>query len=233
MRRMKGLSFLVVLFLVSVFLVDCATTEPIVSTPPPGAVVAQAPTQLVVGSTFTFRETNVRKKTGETYTLVVEKKELYNNKPAYWIRVDSGMGDAAKVGNYYEIYDLDLSMVAVFEKGKEKYTYSPCVNRLQWPLFVGKEWKIKYRFDDKVSGRWVEDMIGKGKVENYEQTKVPAGTFEVFKIVSNVRQTEATVANYYSPAIGMWVKEEISRSSQHPSGSGKWVRELIQYNIPK
>lgn len=213
-------------------LMACATI-PTPQVPPPGAVIAEAPPQLVVGSTFVFRETNILKKSGFTYTFVVEKKDTYAGKPAYWVRIDRGIGDKARKGDTYNVYDLDLNLMAEFREGKEVNTFSPCVKRFSWPIFVGKEWVIRYRFDDRVTGRWNDGMSGKAKVESYAQTTVPLGTFETFKIFSHVVQSETEVIQYYSPLVGMFIKEELDQGPHHRLGVGKWVRELIQYNIPK
>lgn len=219
---MKKIAFLVVVF--GLILVACATTP---QAPPTGAITAERPV-LVLGSSFTFRGTNLLKKSGWIYTLVIEKKELYNANPAYWVRIDSG-GSEAKMSNVYSIYNLEFNLMASIKEGKETFTAWPYIKRFSWPLFVGKEWASNYRHDDKVTGRWVEGVIEYVKVESYEEVRVPAGTFKAFKVKSGDYPSTHSFVQYYAPRIGMVIKQELWRSPYHPLGAGELVYELIRF----
>lgn len=222
---MKKIAFLVAVF--GLILVACATTP---QTPPTGGITAECPT-LILGSKFIFQETNLStKKITQTITWTIEKRGLYDGKEAYWVRVDVKKS-AEDIKTKYAVYmirDLNLNPIAVIAGDKETVSISPYIQDFSWPLFAGKKWYASYDLYDK--GQWFRNIKDSVVVESHEEIVVPAGSFKTFKIkrFGDI----ASFTSYHAPEIrGIMVKREIVRDSSHYQGGGRWVQELVEYNV--
>jgi hypothetical protein len=100
-----------------------------------------------------------------------------------------------------------------------------------FPLEVGKTWTKSYRLTMHATKQTIP-FDSTGKVEAYEDVTVPAGTFKAFKI-----STSDTLGNenaiWYSPELGIWVKQAMKRTAKNPSGPGTREQEVISQSITK
>jgi len=221
MKTIKGIMIVSALIVISV---SCATTPPLTSKEVPD-VVAESPPAIVIDSRFVFQETNlVTGKITSTFTWVVKEKKEYDRKPAYWVDTTGGKGEN------FNVYDLNLNWMAYIKKGVEQTSASPCLKEFDWPLKVGKSWSTFYDYFDRSRGSSFRGASEPVKVESYEEVKVPAGTFQTFKIVREARVFKVT--NWYSPSIGISIKRQIERTADNILGYGRFLIELMEYSIP-
>lgn len=99
-----------------------------------------------------------------------------------------------------------------------------------WPLWVGKSWTQNYRYTNHAAGR-TSFVQGWYKVEAYEEVKVPAGTFGVFRVAYSDGYTEVT--NWWSPEFGFLVKSRTQRTPSHSAGPGVRETELVSHDIKR
>lgn len=224
----KNMKKALALLLVGLFwglLVACATTTPTGREETPG-VIAESPPVLVMGSKFVFQETNlVTGKVTSTFTWIVKERKEYEGKPSYWVDTTGGKGEN------FNVYDLNLNWMAYIKKEVEQTSASPCIKEFSWPLRVGKKWNTFYDYWDRSRGSSFRGASEPVKVESYEEVKVPAGTFQTFKIVREARTFKVTF--WYAPSVGISVKRQIERTADNPLGYGRILAELIEYSIPK
>lgn len=222
---MKKVESLFLLVLSLIFMVAYTITPvPPVSPPPSGAITTECP-EPTFGRSFTFQETNLKSgKVVATFTWSFEKQDSYNGKPALWIRVVGSQSE-----EIYQIWDLNFNYLATLKQGQKTQAASPCFKLYDWPLYVGKRWICLYDFWDR--GQRLKGVIKDAVVEKYQQIKVPAGTFQTFQI--KISDKFDWAIHYYSPELKMTVKTEVTREAGHPHGAGKWIQELIAYNLPK
>jgi hypothetical protein len=159
----------------------------------------------------------------------VEKQGPFRGKPANWLRIFSNSED---YHDGYVILDDELNWMGVYKKGQELQVASPNIKRFSWPLFVGKRWTSRYEYQDNMGGRkhW-DTVIVSVEVEDYEEIRVPAGTFEVFRM--KLSGVGGTYVYYYAPAVGMFVKTELYRNPSSFLGYGQWKTELVEYSFPQ
>ncbi len=180
---------------------------------------------MAVGSRFVFQQTNVKGRNVRTYSLILKEKKDYGKKPAYWFDVSGGKAER------FEVYDLNLNFVAIFRMGKEVHAFIPSLQRLSWPVQVGKVWKTVHDEWDVNQARRINGINGSGRVLAYEDVRVPAGTFKAFKIFYEW----ATVARetfWFAPQIASRVKIDREQLPNHPAGPGRSLHELKEYTIP-
>ena len=114
--------------------------------------------------------------------------------------------------------------------GKPILTWDPPIG-YDFPLEVGKTWTKSYRVTIHAAQRTMP-VDGTWKVESYEDLKIPAGTFKVFKVrYSDTMGNENT--QWYYPAFGCFVKESRERTGKCPIGPGTSESELISHTITK
>lgn len=100
-----------------------------------------------------------------------------------------------------ETYQYLKMMLIISKEGK--YTYSDPLPRIKFPLQVGNKWNWKGEEYDDGS---VYNLDVNSSVEKIEKLKVPAGTFESFKLVTTVSSTKGTkskVTEWYAKDIGL------------------------------
>jgi hypothetical protein len=95
---------------------------------------------------------------------------------------------------------------------------------------VGKSWTNTFRYTNHQRGRTV-NVVGVWRVEAYEDITVPAGTFRVFRV--SYRDGATDVIHWWSPELGISVKEHHQRTEQHAGGAGTRERELVSHDIRK
>jgi hypothetical protein len=119
-------------------------------------------------------------------------------------------------GDWLGIYKGDTPMV----------TWDPPLHWL-WPIEVGKSWTRAQRVTNHGTKLTTSYEITQ-KVEAYEDVTVPAGTFKTFRISTvNTLGDENTV--WFSPNLGIFVKQVNKRTNKHALGVGTQSSELIGY----
>jgi hypothetical protein len=100
-----------------------------------------------------------------------------------------------------------LGMFARMSGGKVIYKRSAPRQNFSWPLEVGKEWRNYYlreNIQEKSSQTFDYRMV----VTKIEEVKVPAGTFEAFKVEVYVSYSGNLFAEYwFSPKVKRAIKE--------------------------
>jgi hypothetical protein len=109
-------------------------------------------------------------------------------------------------------------------------TWDPPVG-WEWPLEVGKSWTKDYTVTMHAAKRSVPFNMTQ-KVEAYEDVTVPAGTFKTFKV-----STKDTLGNdniaWFSPELGIFVKQSLRRTEKHAAGPGTREAELASHTISR
>jgi hypothetical protein len=100
-----------------------------------------------------------------------------------------------------------------------------------WPLEVGKTWTKSYRVTIHPRNQTIP-FETTFKVESYEDVTVPAGTFKVFKI-SNSTTVSTEGIQWFSPELGVFVKQSQKRAANAPLGLGTNEEELVEQTIRK
>jgi len=97
-----------------------------------------------------------------------------------------------------------------------------------WPLEVGKTWSRQNKMKFHAQNREVP-IEARQTVEAHEEVTVPAGTFKTFRV-----RTSDTLGNenvvWFSPEIGMFVKQSLQRTDKHPQGAGRRDSELKSFS---
>ncbi len=101
----------------------------------------------------------------------------------------------------------------------------------QWPLKVGKTWTRDQRVTFHANKRTLPYQLTQ-KVEAYENVTVPAGTFKTFR-VSTVTTLGDETTVWFSPQLGIFVKQSLRRTAKHPAGAGTRDFELVSHTIKK
>jgi hypothetical protein len=100
-----------------------------------------------------------------------------------------------------------------------------------WPLTVGKSWKRDYRMTIHAAKRTIPYQVTQ-KVEAYESVTVPAGTFKAFKISTSSTLGDENVF-WFSPEVGVYVKQSYRRTAKHAQGPGTREIELVAESTRK
>lgn len=110
------------------------------------------------------------------------------------------------------------------------FTWDPpiCSNR---PFVVGDVHSKKIRVTVHQTKQTV-DLDARWKIEAYEEVRVPAGTFNAFKIsyVDNVGNERI---DWGVPELGITVKSSIKRTAAHRQGAGTQESELVSHTIKR
>jgi len=99
-----------------------------------------------------------------------------------------------------------------------------------WPLKVGDSFSVTYD---------TFNPSGNKTVKNNDQVKVETksmiqnsyiGSWLAYKIQ---RTTAGTIeTRYYSPDLGLEIRQEVNQTLNHPQGAGVFVVDMIGYSIP-
>lgn len=226
---MRVLSLVVVVALLP-FVAGCQTG----SAPPEGGVKAERKI-LPAWTEFEWRVTDDAGDTRSiTYTRLADESS-YNGEPA--VRWVEGTRSRSRNGDYGKVYvsrrDTGNRVAVIGEDGEPEVTISPSDEEMQWPLWVGKEWTARYRYEDHSSDRSWDPIVTYWEVEAYEEVTVPAGTFKAFRIRSIPGKNNATeVTQWYAPEPGLDVKRIHMRTKNHYKGAGKFVGEAVRIRMP-
>lgn len=120
----------------------------------------------------------------------------------------------------------DGGWVGIYAGDKPVVTWDPPLN-WPWPIEVGKSWTHQHRITIHAASRTVPYSLTQ-KVESYEDVTVPAGTFKTFKI-STVSSFGDQNLVWFSPELGIFVKQSLTRTAKHAQGPGTRVIELLSY----
>lgn len=120
----------------------------------------------------------------------------------------------------------DGSWLGVYKDDTPVTTWDPPLH-WQWPLEVGKTWTREQRVTFYAAKRTIPYQVTQ-KVEAYEDVTVLAGTFKTFK-VSTVTSLGDDNLLWFSPQLGVFVKQSNKRTAQHAQGPGTQSTELISY----
>jgi hypothetical protein len=120
------------------------------------------------------------------------------------------------------------SFIGLFNGETPVMTFDPPAG-YQWPLEVGKSWTAKYNMVLHQNNR-VIPVEAKSTVEAYEDVTMPAGTFKTFRVRTSDNQGNENV-NWFSPELGVFVKQKLTRTAASPSGPGTRETELVRQTI--
>lgn len=110
--------------------------------------------------------------------------------------------------------------------------YTPPIG-YNWPIFVGKSWVRTFRYSDSEHGASFDNVQLWYKVEAYEDVTVPAGTFKTFRVSNETSNSSSKLVSWWSPDLGISVKQVFERTSKHYLGAGKRETELLSQDIKK
>lgn len=116
--------------------------------------------------------------------------------------------------------------IGMFNGDKPIMTWDPPLS-WEWPLQVGKTWTREQRVTIHAAKRTIPYLLTQ-KVEAYEDVTVPAGTFKTFR-VSTVTSLGDENQIWFSPEMGIFVRQSLKRTAKHPQGTGTRVVELLSY----
>jgi adenylate cyclase len=180
--------------------------------PPEGAVIAEAEFPSV-GTKYTYK--------------IVTKENSYKRT---FVVIEDGMFEDREV---HRVAVLGRNATRIYDKGSKNWMGSifdgeivkrakPHEDLFRFPLYVGKKYKSKYSYSEK---DWNGDFTRTVEVKSLEEVTVPAGTFEVLKIMA-IRKGVKNIY-WYSPKLRLYVKI----IKKHRS-AGESKIELIQYTKP-
>lgn len=120
--------------------------------------------------------------------------------------------------------------VGVFAQGKPLITWEPPLG-YEWPLTAGKTWNASHvQTVHATQQRQRLDVVY--VVEASETVSVPAGTFETFRVRSTDNLGSENLM-WFSPALGIFVKQSLRRTERHPQGPGTREVQLVSQEIRK
>jgi len=124
----------------------------------------------------------------------------------------------------------DGPWVGFFRDGKPMLTYDPPAS-YDFPLKVGKTFTKTYRLTNHATQQ-VSSSVVTTQIEALEDVVVKAGTFKTFRVkTSDTLGNENTV--WFSPELGIFVKQMNRRTDKHAQGVGTRDVELISQTIKK
>ncbi len=133
---------------------------------------------------------------------------------------ESAILAASDSGNWLGIVSGDKPLV----------TWEPGLG-WDWPLEVGKTWTHNHRMTIHARNQTIPYQLTQ-KVEAYEDVTVPAGTFKAFKISTSSNLGDENVT-WFSPELGIYVKQINTRTAKNAAGPGKREIEVVSHTIKK
>ena len=134
-----------------------------------------------------------------TFTQEVLRKDAFEGTPVWVIRV----------GKNEQLYDvLVLGLLAIRSGDKLVSKRTAPYQLLSWPLEVGKKSQINYTVE-RIQEKSSQSIDARTVVANFEEIKVPAGTFETFRIESYDNYTGMLFSeHWYSTKVKWFVKHK-------------------------
>jgi len=127
-------------------------------------------------------------------------------------------------------HPVTAEFVAMVKGSAPLITWEPPIG-WNWPLEVGKTWTKSTRVTNHMTKQTIA-LEYTQKVESYEDITVGAGTFKTFK-VSTVNSVGEESVNWFSPDLGIFVKQSLKRTAKHAQGAGTREIELVSQAIRK
>ena len=122
------------------------------------------------------------------------------------------------------------SWLGIVSGDKPLITWEPGLT-WDWPLEEGKTWTHNHRMTIHATNQTIPFQTTQ-KVEAYEDVTVPAGTFKAFKISTSDTLGNESVS-WYSPELGIFVKQINTRTANNAAGPGKREIEVVSQTIKK
>jgi len=150
-----------------------------------------------------------------TFVWSVVREEMLSGVPHYVVKVGTR-----------EIYYTKDERAWVMDRveGLIETRASPNDGRFTWPLTEGKEWEVKYHWENP-NQRMTEDRRRLYRVEATESITVPAGTFQTFHVTMKDPTGKLVIEYWYSPDVKWIIKDRTYFSY------GVQERELLEYKI--
>jgi hypothetical protein len=146
----------------------------------------------------------------------VTREETFEQSPSYVLTIGK---------NEYPHAKNSLRVLATLSGGKVTSKNVPPSQPLAWPLEVGKQWRNDYVAEEPEQRR-AERIDTEVVVAAIEEIRVPAGTFEAFRVETYDAQTgELILEQWYAPRARWFVKSKIYREE------GPLVQELVAYKL--
>jgi len=130
------------------------------------------------------------------------------------------------VGGLTVFAQQDGAWLGFFKGNTPVVTFDP-PQLWAFPLEVGKSWAREQRMTIQAAKRTVTYYLTQ-KVEGYEDVTVPAGTFKAFKISTASSLGDENLI-WFSPELGIFVKQSLRRTGQHAQGPGTREIVLVSY----
>ena len=241
MRHVRRNYFLMVAVAMALLVAGCASE--IIEAPAveimtdPNAPVTEAPGNYGVGTTSTWDHTLNGETVRVTATLVEKRqykgREVNVNADSLPHRDPGYPCDGANGSMWDPVHD---GWIACLKDGKILASVSPYHGRYHWPLEVGKSWRTKYFWTDRVvhpdwSGTGWQDWT----VVAWEEVTVPAGTFMAYKVVRTRGNWETSTEDvdmvWYAPEIPLSIKGVWHRSPNDGYGGAEHMWELVSYDL--
>jgi hypothetical protein len=113
---------------------------------------------------------------------------------------------------YDYLYTPDLKL-AGYNDAQQQTQFDPPVGYVDFPLSVGKKWKVTYKSTSNATHSMAESKV---EVVSYGPVQVPYGTINAFRILVHNTDREVKRANpveiyWYSPDIGYFVKHDTNK----------------------
>jgi hypothetical protein len=146
----------------------------------------------------------------------VAREEVFEESPTYVLAIGK---------NEYPHAKIDLGVLATFSGGKTINKNEPPSLPLAWPLETGKQWRNSYVSVDAERKR-TQRIDTEVAVAELEEVRVPAGTFEAFRVETYDTQTGELISEqWYAPRARWLVKSRIYRDE------GPLEQELIGFKL--
>lgn len=188
--------------------------------PPPGAPRADRAAFPAAGSTWvvTVRHSGSFQLPDQRVTLTALGEQTWQGRPVHASRATETtfLFDAATGG-----------LVARLRGATPTESWDPPL-AWRWPIWVGKSWPLAFTYRDHLRGQTFT-VQGWVTVEAHEEVTVPAGRFRAFRVVYADEGTEVTA--WWSPELGLTVKEATRRGPRHHLGPGTRDLELVSHDL--
>lgn len=135
---------------------------------------------------------------------------------------------AVEAGENVWYFDDQKRTIAQMRGGKPVATYDPGEAVYDWPLAVGKAWTARYRYLNHATGQ-ATDVQFEVRVESYEKVGTPAGSFDTYRI--SMTSPTAKLTRWYSPKLGILVKDRFERTATNRLGAGTRESILLSQEI--
>ena len=122
------------------------------------------------------------------------------------------------------------SFLGIVSGNKPVMTWDPAMG-FDFPLEIGKTWTKNYRLTIHAKNQTIPFQQTQ-KVEAYEDVTVMAGTFKAFKVTSSNTLGNEDVY-WYSPELGIFVKQILTRTAKNAAGPGVEETEIVSQTIKK